>query len=80
MEWFVTKFSDYMYEIPFFIFILNYAFIVITAVVITVNLVSCELVILTGMNGRVHNTFEIKSLNSNSPASRGRLVCVYPYF
>ena len=69
-----------MYEIPFFLFLLNYAFIVITAIVITTNFVSCELVILTGMNGCVHNIFEIKPLNSNSPVSRGCLVCVHPFF
>ena len=69
-----------MYEILFFIFLLNYAFIVTTAIAITANLVPCELVILTGIDGRIHNTFEIKSLNSNLTASRGRLVCVYPYF
>ena len=76
----VIKFFDYMYEIPFFLFLLNYAFIVITAIAITVNLVSCKLVILTGMNDCVHNIFEIKPLNLNLPASWGRLVCVYPCF
>ena len=47
-----------MYEIPFFLFssslCLHYVFIVITAIVITVNLVSRELVILMGKNGFVH--------------------------
>ena len=49
-----------MYEIPFFLFssspffFLNYVFIVITTIVITVNLVSRELVILMGKNGFVH--------------------------
>ena len=69
-----------MYEIPFFLFLLNYAFIVTIAIAITANLVPCELVILTGMNGCVHNIFEIKPLNSNLSASWGRLVCVYPCF
>ena len=55
-------------------------FIVITAIVIIVNLVSHELVILMGKNGYVRIIFEIKILNSNLPALRGRLVCVYPYF
>ena len=59
-----------MYEILFFIFLLNYAFIVTTAIAITANLVPCELVILTSIDGRIHNTFEIKSLNSNLPVSR----------
>ena len=73
-----------MYEIPFFLFssplFLHYVFIVITAIVIIVNLVSHELVILMGKNGYVRIIFEIKTLNSNSPALRGRLVCVYPHF
>ena len=69
-----------MYEIPFFLFLLNYAFIITTAIAITANLVPCELVILMGMNGYVHNIFEIKPLNLNLPASWGRLVCVYPCF
>ena len=69
-----------MYEIPFFLFLLNYAFIVITAIVITANLTSCELVILTGMNGCVYNTFEIKSLNSNLLASKGTLSLRLPIF
>ena len=77
---FVIKFFDYMYEIPFFIFLLNYALSAITTIVITANLVSCELVILTGMNGCIHNIFEIKPLNSNSSASKGRLICIYPCF
>ena len=47
-----------MYEIPFFLFssslfFLNYVFIVITATVITVNLVSRELVVLMSKNGFV---------------------------
>ena len=65
-----------MYEIPFlFSFFLHYVFIIIT-----VNLVSHELVILMGKNGYVHIIFEIKPLNSNSPALRGHLVCVCSYF
>ena len=63
-----------------FFFTLHYVFIVITAIVIVVNLVSHELVILMGKNGYVRIIFEIKTLNSNSPALRGRLVCVYPHF
>ena len=47
-----------MYEIPFFLFssplFLHYVFIVITTIVITVNLVSRELVILMGKNGFVY--------------------------
>ena len=66
-------------EIPFFFF-LRYVFIVITAIVITVNLVSHELVILIGENGYVHIMFEIRSLNYNSSALRGYLVCVCSYF
>ena len=69
-----------MYEIPFSLFLLNYAFIAITDITITANLVACELVILTGTNGCAHIILEIKSLNSNLSASRGHLVCVYPYF
>ena len=69
-----------MYEIPSYFFFLHYVFIVIIAIVITVNLVSHELVILIGKNGYVCIIFEIKTLNSNSPALRGRLVCAYPYF
>ena len=69
-----------MYEIPFFFFLLNYEFVAITDITIIADLVACELVILTGMNGCAHNIFEIKSLNSNLPASKGRLVCFYPYF
>ena len=47
-----------MYEIPFFLFssslfFLHYVFIVITATVITVNLVSRELVVLMSKNGFV---------------------------
>ena len=61
----------------FFIFyFLHYLLIVITAIVITMNLVSHELVILMGKNGYVHIIFEIRPLNSTSPALRGRLVCV----
>ena len=69
-----------MYEIPFFLFLLNYEFVVIITIVITTNLMSRELVILMGVNGCVHNTFEIKPLNFNSLALRGGLICVYPYF
>ena len=69
-----------MYEIHFFLYLLNHAFIAITDVTITANLVVCELIILTGVNGCAHNIFEVKSLNANLPAPRGRLVCVYPYF
>ena len=43
-----------MYEIPFFLFLLNYAFIITTAIAITTNLVPCELVILMGKNDFVH--------------------------
>ena len=57
-----------MYEVPF----LHYMFIVIS-IIISVNLVSHELVILMGKNGYVHTIFEIKPLNSNSPALRGTL-------
>ena len=69
-----------MYEIPFFLFLLNHAFIAITDITITANLVACELVILTGMNGCAHSIFEIKSLNSDLPASKRCLVWIYPYF
>ena len=55
-------------------------FIAFTDITITVNLVAYELIILTGVNGHVHNMFEVKSLNIVLPVSRGRLVCVYPYF
>ena len=65
-----------MYEIPSYFFFLHYVFIVIIAIVITVNLVSHELVILMGKNGYVHIIFEIRPLNSSSPALKGRLVCV----
>ena len=63
-----------MYEIPSYFFFLHYVFIVIIAIVITVNLVSHELVILMGKNGYVHIMFEIRPLNSTLPALRGRLV------
>ena len=60
-----------MYEVPF----LHYVFIVII-IIISVNLVSHELVILMGKNSYVHTIFEIIPLNSNSPALRGHLVCI----
>ena len=69
-----------MYEIPFSLFLLNYAFIAITNISIPANLVACESVILMGANGCAHIILEIKSLNSNLPTLRGHLVCVYPYF
>ena len=69
-----------MYEIPLFLSFLNHAFIAITDITITANLVVCELIILTGVNGYAHNMFEVKSLNANLSTPRGRLVCVYPYF
>lgn len=77
---FVIKLFDYMYEIPFFPFLLNYAFVAITDITIAANLMVCELVILTCMNGCAYDIFEIKSLNSNLLAPRGHLVCVYKYF
>ena len=49
-------------------------FIAFTDITITANLVACELIILTGVNGRVHNMFEVKSLNTVLPVSRERLV------
>ena len=55
-------------------------FIAFTDITITANLMACELIILTGVNGRVRNMFEVKSLNTVLPVSRGRLVCVHPYF
>ena len=58
--------------------LLNDVFIAFTDITITANLVAYELVILTGMNGYAHNIFEIKPLNSNSSASWGCLVCIYP--
>ena len=61
-------------------FRLHYAFIVIIVIVITLNLVFHEFVILMGENGYVHIMFEIRSLNSNSSALRGHLVCVCSYF
>ena len=69
-----------MYEIHFFLSLLNHAFIAITDVTITANLVVYELIILMGVNGCAHNIFKVKSLKTNLPASRGCLVCVYPYF
>ena len=69
-----------MYEIPFFLSLLNHAFIVVIDITITANLVVCESIILTGVNGCAHNIFEVKFLNANLHAPRGRLVCVYPYF
>ena len=63
-----------MHEIPSF---LHYVFIVIIIIIIiSVNLVSHELVILMGKNGCVHTIFEIRPLNSNSPALRGHLFCI----
>ena len=49
-------------------------FIAFTDITITANLVACELIILTGVNGHVHNMFEVKSLNTVLLVSRGRLV------
>ena len=69
-----------MYEIPFFFSLLNRVFISLTNVTITVNLMAYELIILSGVNGCAHNIFEVKSLNTALPTSRGCLVCVYPYF
>ena len=69
-----------MYEIQFFLSLLNHAFIAVTDNTITANLVVCELIILTGVNGCAHNIFEVKSLNANLPASKGRLVYVYLFF
>ena len=73
-----------MYEIPFFLFSSSFIFIFYflhyVLIVITMNLVSHELVILMGKNGYVYIIFEIKSLNSNSPTLRGCLVCTYPNF
>ena len=69
-----------MYEISSSFFFLHYAFIVIIVIVITVNFVSHDLVIIMGKNGYVHIIFEIRPLNSNSPALRGHLVCVCSYF
>ena len=69
-----------MYEIPFFLSLLNHAFIAVIDTTITANLVVCESTIPTGVNGCAHNIFEVKSLNANLPVPRGRLVCVYPYF
>ena len=43
------------------------------------NFVACELIILTDVNGRARNIFEVKSLNIALSVSKGRLVCVYPY-
>ena len=60
--------------------LLNHVFIAFTDITIIANLVACELIILTGVNGRAHNIFEVKSLNTVLPVSRGRLVCVHPYF
>ena len=69
-----------MYEIPFFLFPLYYTFVAIADIIIAANLMVFELVILTCMNGCAYDIFEIKSLNSNLPVPRGRLVCVYTYF
>ena len=69
-----------MYKIPFFFSLLNHVFIALIDVTITVNLVACELIVLTGVNGCAHNIFEVKSLNIVLPASRGCLDCIYPYF
>ena len=60
--------------------LLHYVFIVIIIIIIGVNLVSHELVILMGKNGYVHTMFEIKPLNSNSPALRGHIVCICSHF
>ena len=55
-------------------------FIAFTDITITVNLVACELIILTGVNGHVHNMFEVKSLNIVLPVSRGRLVRIRSFY
>ena len=47
-------FSSSFFFLKFFFFFLRYVFIVITTIVITVNLVSRELVILIGKNGFVY--------------------------
>ena len=55
-------------------------FIAFTDITITVNLVAYELIILTGVNGHVHNMFEVKSLNIVLPVSRGRLVRIRSFY
>ena len=39
--------------------LLNHVFISFTDITITVNLVACELIILTDVNGRAHNIFKV---------------------
>ena len=58
---------------------LRYVFIVVIIIIISVNLVSHELVILMGKNSYVHTISEIRPLNSNSTALRGHLVYVYSH-
>ena len=61
-----------MYEIPFFppfFFFLHYVFIVIITIVITVNLVSRELVILMGKNGFVHERLHNPTYQKIEPSN-----------
>ena len=61
-----------MYEIPFFLFPINYTFVALVIFTITANLMVFELVILTWMNGYAYDIFGITSQNSNLPAPMGR--------
>ena len=39
--------------------LLNHVFIAFTNITITANLVACELIILTDVNGHAHNIFKV---------------------
>ena len=68
----VIKLFDHMYEIPFFLFPLDYTFVAFADITIATNLMVFELVILTCMNGCAYDIFGITSQNSNLPAPMGR--------
>ena len=55
-------------------------FIAFTDITIAAKLVAYELIILTGVNGHVHNMFEVKSLNTVLPVSRGHLVHIRSFY